>query len=192
MTKTRKHFKELNYMRGNKISSLDKMTVEEAQNQVTQARQLLAQKRTEAEEVQRKLKEQEQSFPQPTQQRLRQGSFSGIQGLRRRQQVQSAIGQIKGQQQAVSGYQEDISKFEQEQIVPIEQQIQAAQHEEYAFNLAKEYKLEECIECGVCAYICPSKIPLLEMIQNGKRAFLKKTEPAPIPEYHDVELATHS
>ncbi|OGW80546.1 MAG: hypothetical protein A3G33_09375 [Omnitrophica bacterium RIFCSPLOWO2_12_FULL_44_17] len=60
------------------------------------------------------------------------------------------------------------------------------------FNLAKEYKLEECIECGVCAYICPSKIPLLEMIQNGKRAFLKKTEPAPIPEYHDVELATHS
>jgi electron transport complex protein RnfC len=29
-----------------------------------------------------------------------------------------------------------------------------------------------CIECGLCAYVCPSKIPLLEQIREGKRKIL--------------------
>jgi electron transport complex protein RnfC len=28
--------------------------------------------------------------------------------------------------------------------------------------------LKECIECGACAYVCPSKRPLVRWIKRGK------------------------
>jgi Na(+)-translocating NADH:ubiquinone oxidoreductase A subunit len=31
----------------------------------------------------------------------------------------------------------------------------------------------ECIECGICSYVCPSKIPLLEEIRKGKELILE-------------------
>jgi len=40
-------------------------------------------------------------------------------------------------------------------------------------DLAEEaikYGLEGCIECGLCTFACPSKIPLLEDIMEGKKA----------------------
>jgi len=32
----------------------------------------------------------------------------------------------------------------------------------------KEYNITECIECGCCSYVCPSKIPLVHYIKLGK------------------------
>jgi electron transport complex protein RnfC len=40
---------------------------------------------------------------------------------------------------------------------------------------AQEIDLFACIECGLCAYVCPSKIPLLEQIREGKRKSLTET-----------------
>ncbi len=34
---------------------------------------------------------------------------------------------------------------------------------------AKEYKVENCIECGCCEFICSSKIPLLSFIEKEKQ-----------------------
>ncbi|MCK4248148.1 MAG: electron transport complex subunit RsxC [Candidatus Omnitrophica bacterium] len=31
-----------------------------------------------------------------------------------------------------------------------------------------EYNIKDCIECGCCAYICPSKLPLVQLIKLGK------------------------
>jgi len=32
----------------------------------------------------------------------------------------------------------------------------------------KEYNITECVECGCCSYVCPSKIPLVHYIKLGK------------------------
>ena len=31
-----------------------------------------------------------------------------------------------------------------------------------------EYNIKDCVECGCCAYICPSKLPLVQLIKLGK------------------------
>ena len=28
--------------------------------------------------------------------------------------------------------------------------------------------LEDCLECGCCTYICPSRIPLLDLVRQAK------------------------
>lgn len=38
----------------------------------------------------------------------------------------------------------------------------------------KEYNINECIECGCCSYVCPSKIPLVHFIKLGKLQIQKK------------------
>ncbi len=38
----------------------------------------------------------------------------------------------------------------------------------------KEYNMNECIECGCCSYVCPSKIPLVHFIKLGKLQIQKK------------------
>jgi len=36
----------------------------------------------------------------------------------------------------------------------------------------------DCIECGLCSYVCPSKIPLLDGIRDGKRKIEEEREEA--------------
>ncbi len=36
------------------------------------------------------------------------------------------------------------------------------------FEMAKEYGVLDCIECGCCAYVCPSAIPLVHYFKYGK------------------------
>lgn len=31
------------------------------------------------------------------------------------------------------------------------------------------YKIFNCIECNLCTYVCPSKIPVSSLIKEGKR-----------------------
>ncbi len=35
-------------------------------------------------------------------------------------------------------------------------------------ELSKEYGLMDCIECGVCTYVCPAKRPIVQWIKKGK------------------------
>ncbi|HVT90394.1 MAG TPA: 4Fe-4S dicluster domain-containing protein [Tepidisphaeraceae bacterium] len=42
--------------------------------------------------------------------------------------------------------------------------LEAAQSED--LHLAEQSGLEACIECGVCSYVCPSQLPLLEGIRK--------------------------
>lgn len=39
----------------------------------------------------------------------------------------------------------------------------------------EDYNINDCIECGVCEYVCPSNVPLLESIKKGKKE-LKERE----------------
>ena len=36
------------------------------------------------------------------------------------------------------------------------------------FAKAEEYALADCIECGACAYVCPSEIPLVQYYRQAK------------------------
>jgi len=38
----------------------------------------------------------------------------------------------------------------------------------------KEYFAMDCYECGVCSYVCPSKIPLVHWIKYAKNELMKK------------------
>lgn len=38
------------------------------------------------------------------------------------------------------------------------------------FEACRDYDIMSCDDCGCCAYICPSKIPLVEIIRRGKEA----------------------
>jgi len=49
---------------------------------------------------------------------------------------------------------------------------QFAQKDE--FDKAGEYFALDCYECGVCSYVCPSKIPLVHWIKYAKNELMKK------------------
>ena len=36
-------------------------------------------------------------------------------------------------------------------------------------KLLEKLEVERCIECGMCTYICPSKIEVTDMVGKGKR-----------------------
>jgi electron transport complex protein RnfC len=41
--------------------------------------------------------------------------------------------------------------------------LEAAQHRD--INWARGYGIDACIECGICSYVCPSKLPLLQAVR---------------------------
>jgi len=41
---------------------------------------------------------------------------------------------------------------------------------------ATSYHVFDCFECGLCDYVCPSNIPLVEVIRGGKRAVREQRE----------------
>lgn len=43
---------------------------------------------------------------------------------------------------------------------------------------SKEYRLDACIECGVCAYVCPSYIPLIQYFRQEKAKIYEIEEKA--------------
>jgi len=46
--------------------------------------------------------------------------------------------------------------------------LEAAQRED--LELAERAGLRSCIECGICQYVCPSRLPLLKGIRELRRA----------------------
>jgi electron transport complex protein RnfC len=47
-----------------------------------------------------------------------------------------------------------------------------ARNEEYE-RMADEFHLMDCFECGCCAYVCPSHIPLVQQFRLSKAAVRK-------------------
>lgn len=60
--------------------------------------------------------------------------------------------------------------------------LEAAQRGD--LELARQYGLDSCIECGVCSYVCPSHLPLLQAIRILKQKS-GKMEVAEIPRDRD-------
>jgi electron transport complex protein RnfC len=52
-----------------------------------------------------------------------------------------------------------------------------AKHEEYE-RMAAEYHLMDCFECGACAYVCPSHIPLVQYFRLSKKMVRKLGTPS--------------
>jgi len=50
-------------------------------------------------------------------------------------------------------------------LVPTKMAL-AARHKDW--ELARRYQLQACCECGCCGYICPARIPLVQLIRMGK------------------------
>ena len=46
------------------------------------------------------------------------------------------------------------------------------------WDVARDYYVTQCIECGLCSYVCPSKRPLAEYIRYGKRTVMAQDRAA--------------
>ena len=42
-----------------------------------------------------------------------------------------------------------------------------------SYSLLEGYNIADCIECGCCAYECPSRIPLVQWLKLGKAELVK-------------------
>jgi electron transport complex protein RnfC len=45
------------------------------------------------------------------------------------------------------------------------------------FDLAREFGVEHCVPCGNCSYVCPSKRPMLDLINIAKAALAEGVSP---------------
>ena len=43
-----------------------------------------------------------------------------------------------------------------------------------AWDQLAEYHIMDCIECGCCTYVCPSKIPIVQLVKWGKNELRKR------------------
>ncbi len=46
------------------------------------------------------------------------------------------------------------------------------------FEEAERYDALECIECGCCDYVCPAKIPLVQLLRYAKAEILTRRKAA--------------
>lgn len=90
------------------------VSIEEARAQVATARQLVAEKKAQAEQVQSQLNEQEQSLPSTTSQQALRQRFKGIQGRIQRQRIDEQRSAVQEQQGYVSAYQDELGRYEQD------------------------------------------------------------------------------
>jgi hypothetical protein len=146
------------------------VTVEEASQQVTQARQQaeeqrqkLAEARQKAQEDAKRLREAESKLPKPSQQRLRSGLYSGLEGRKRRQIVGDIKKEISGRKGLLKEYETGLSEFEEKELKPFESQITQYEAEikdyqahQKAYNRIYKLSIED-----------PSKIGLLAIYGDG-------------------------
>ena len=122
------------------------MGVAEVREQIAEARRKVALKKSQIQEAKEKLEQAEGSLPQATQRALRQGAMAGIMGKQYRASVDRSKKDILGKKQILKDYTGELSRYEQESIVPVERDVIAyeAQVAEYeadqrAFETARKF-----------------------------------------------------
>jgi len=141
-----------------------------ARSQISEAETAIQEKRKEAErqrlealETEKSLKENLSKLPVPTQLRLRQQLYAGLEGRKRLQQVtktkeqlQSGLSEVETFKEGISKYEEDLSKYEQEVLNPFKTQVsqaeaQLAEYEKHqeAINIARKAFYEDKPELAI-------------------------------------------
>ena len=46
------------------------------------------------------------------------------------------------------------------------------------FEEAERYDVVDCIECGCCSYLCPARIPLVQLLRYAKAQVLARKKKA--------------
>jgi len=136
--------------------------IEQAKIDVAEQREIVKQRRKEAEQQEKKVREQfleqEKKFPKPTQQLLRSGMFAGLEGRKRRQQIERAKKELKlekqGRKKEISLFKEGLIKYEKEELEPFVKEIEQKEKQIKAIeqwdkeirriqNLYQKYKGED-------------------------------------------------
>ena len=106
-----------------------KQQISQAKNLAIEKRKQLVQRREDAKKAETLLKKQESKLPIPSQRRLRQGLYAGLEGRKRRRiifDIKKEIGQKKGE---VDLFKESLTEFEEKQLEPFESQISSKETE---------------------------------------------------------------
>lgn len=96
--------------------------IETARQQLATARQILAEKKAQTEQVQQQLEEQERNIPSTTSQEALRNKFSSMQGRIQRKALEGERGKIQEAKQYVESYKGELGKYEGE-ISTAESQI---------------------------------------------------------------------
>jgi len=44
------------------------------------------------------------------------------------------------------------------------------------YDVCREYYIDDCMECGSCAYVCPANIPIVQYIKVAKNEIRKRNK----------------
>jgi hypothetical protein len=120
------------------------MTVKEVESQIQQARQSLQQERENIAERRKELikaekqrKEAKEKLPTPTARTLRSGLFAGLEGRKRRRQVEKVKKDISTDVKKIGLLKGELTKREKEELKPFEQQIEQKEKEVEEYKKAK-------------------------------------------------------
>jgi hypothetical protein len=120
------------------------MTVKEVESQIQQARQTLQKERKDIIEQKKELSKAEQQrkearkkLPTPTARTLRSGLFAGLEGRKRRRQVEKVKKGISTDIKKIGLFKEGLTKKEEEVLKPYEQQIEQKEKEVEEYKKAK-------------------------------------------------------
>lgn len=128
-------------------------TIEEVKSQIATSREqlqkekeLVAQKRQEAQEIESKISEQEKKIPVPTQKTLRSGLFAGLEGRKRRQVIAGLKQEVEHKKGEIGIFKSELAKYEEKELKPFETQITQKEEEVSAYekrvtDYNKGYKL---------------------------------------------------
>jgi hypothetical protein len=100
-----------------------KQQIARAEQQAREQRELVESRRAEAQKQQELISSQESKLPTPSQKLLRGGMFSGLEGRKRRQTISKVKGELGEQKKQVGLFKEELTKFEETEIKPFEEEI---------------------------------------------------------------------
>lgn len=131
-------------------------TIQEAKQQVEQAKQSAQEQRQKVAEAREKAKrdreallKSEKKLPKKTQSRLRQGLYTGLEGRKRRRAVSKAKEELEGRKKLVGQFEEGLKEYETKELESFESQIKSQEekiksveqdkaHRELAWKIASD------------------------------------------------------
>ena len=152
--------------------------IEQDKQRAKQQRQEITQRKKEARQAEKQIQSEREKLPAFSQERLRQGLYSGLEGRKRRREISKAREFLGQKEKGVKQFQEDVSKFEKKQLLPFEQNIQ--EREKEATRIEKEQRAIKTagdVIAGLTASFAlrdPLVRKYYEMMEAGQTPTVKK------------------
>jgi len=122
-------------------------TIQEAKQQIAQERARIEQTRERAEQARKEIIKEEKKLPKATQERLRSGLYTGIEGRKRRRAVSEAKEEVERRKRDIELFTKGLKEREKKVLTPFEQKIKQAERAQGAYATLRR-SIEKSYEDG--------------------------------------------